>query len=172
MPISDHLLLYWMYKLSIRVSFIKIPACVNSGQKPSASSCSCAGLMYSIPCFLNLKIVDCVGGPNHWASLWMRIRWRSHTLSRQTAIFFMLHTGDPAYLLVANRYYIRNLSLTINPTTNQSDQTLVSKNMTNAVGLDYDWREQTMYWTDVTGDHHDISRTALSGRGPHKVTHH
>lgn len=68
-----------------------------------------------------------------------------------------------AYLLVANRYYIRNLTLQTYPPSNRSKQTLVDQSMTNAVGLDYDWSNQMLYWTDVTDDKHEISRMSFNG---------
>ena len=69
--------------------------------------------------------------------------------------------GDPAYLLVANRYYIRNISLA----SSEFSQTLVTRNLVNAVGLDYDWKEQMIYWADVTSEEHNISRMYMNGTG-------
>lgn len=64
---------------------------------------------------------------------------------------------------MANRYYIRNVSLDVN--ISQTSQKLISKNLTNAVGLDYDWREKKIYWSDVTNSEHSISRMNFDGSG-------
>lgn len=61
-------------------------------------------------------------------------------------------------MIVTNRYYLRNVSMDYNST-----QTLISKNLTNAVGLDYDWRDQKIYWTDVSSDKTAISRMDFNG---------
>ncbi|CAH1165542.1 unnamed protein product [Phyllotreta striolata] len=46
-------------------------------------------------------------------------------------------------LILANRYYIRELDL-------NGRSTLLAHNLTNAVALDYDWLTQCLYWSDVT----------------------
>lgn len=46
-------------------------------------------------------------------------------------------------LILANRYYIRELDL-------RGHSTLRAHNLTNAVALDYDWASQCIYWSDVT----------------------
>ncbi|KAF7273554.1 hypothetical protein GWI33_013751, partial [Rhynchophorus ferrugineus] len=46
-------------------------------------------------------------------------------------------------LLVANRYYIREIDL-------NGFATIRAHNLTNAVGLDYDWLSQCIYWSDVS----------------------
>uniref|UniRef100_A0AAR5Q0J0 EGF-like domain-containing protein n=1 Tax=Dendroctonus ponderosae TaxID=77166 RepID=A0AAR5Q0J0_DENPD len=46
-------------------------------------------------------------------------------------------------LLLANRYYIREIDLLGN-------SNLIAHNLTNAVALDYDWATQCIYWSDVT----------------------
>ncbi|KAJ8961610.1 hypothetical protein NQ314_005912 [Rhamnusium bicolor] len=46
-------------------------------------------------------------------------------------------------LILANRYYIRELDLL-------GHSTLLAHNLTNAVALDYDWATQCIYWSDVT----------------------
>lgn len=66
-------------------------------------------------------------------------------------------------MLVANRYYIRNLTLNTYPPKNQSKQALVAGTMVNAVGLDYDWRTQKIFWNDVTDDQHSISYMNFDG---------
>lgn len=66
-------------------------------------------------------------------------------------------------MLVANRYYIRKLSLQIDSNVNRSVQSLLAHNLLNAVGLDYDWLEQKIYWTDVTTEQQKISRMDFNG---------
>ncbi|XP_074039673.1 LDL receptor protein 1 [Leptinotarsa decemlineata] len=46
-------------------------------------------------------------------------------------------------LILANRYYIREVDLT-------GTSTLLAHNLTNGVALDYDWLSQCIYWSDVT----------------------
>lgn len=46
-------------------------------------------------------------------------------------------------LILANRYYIRKLDL-------MGDATLLVHNLTNAVALDFDWKTQCFFWSDVT----------------------
>ncbi|XP_066143818.1 prolow-density lipoprotein receptor-related protein 1 [Euwallacea fornicatus] len=46
-------------------------------------------------------------------------------------------------LLLANRYYIREVNLF-------GESNLIAHNLTNAVALDYDWETQCIYWSDVT----------------------
>ncbi|KAL1502195.1 hypothetical protein ABEB36_007373 [Hypothenemus hampei] len=46
-------------------------------------------------------------------------------------------------LLLANRYYIREIDL-------GGNLNLIAHNLTNAVALDYDWATQCIYWSDVT----------------------
>lgn len=49
----------------------------------------------------------------------------------------------PATLILANRYYIRQVELS-------GHATLLAHNLTNVVALDYDWRSKCIYWSDVT----------------------
>ncbi|KAL3288606.1 hypothetical protein HHI36_003043 [Cryptolaemus montrouzieri] len=48
-----------------------------------------------------------------------------------------------ATIILANRYYIRELDL-------NGRSALLAHNLTNAVALDYDWKDQCLYWSDVT----------------------
>ncbi|ETE71786.1 Low-density lipoprotein receptor-related protein 1, partial [Ophiophagus hannah] len=59
-------------------------------------------------------------------------------------------TDDEPFLIFANRYYLRKLSL------DGSNYTLLKQGLNNAVALDFDYREQMIYWTDV------LHRTGLS----------
>lgn len=47
-------------------------------------------------------------------------------------------------LLISNRYYIRQVDL------KGHDSQLRVKNLTNAVALDFDWKDKCIYWSDVT----------------------
>jgi len=69
--------------------------------------------------------------------------------------------------MVANRYYIRNISMYGSAEDNSTLPriTLITKDLTNAVGLDYDYQEQKIYWSDVTNDIHKISRMDFNGGG-------
>ncbi|XP_060522093.1 prolow-density lipoprotein receptor-related protein 1 isoform X3 [Cylas formicarius] len=53
------------------------------------------------------------------------------------------NSTEKVSLLLANRYYIRELDL-------QGNSNLLAHNLTNAVALDYDWETQCIYWSDVT----------------------
>lgn len=53
------------------------------------------------------------------------------------------NSSVPATLILANRYYIRELSMTGN-------SVLRAHNLTNAVALDYDLKTQCLFWSDVT----------------------
>ncbi|CAH0551681.1 unnamed protein product [Brassicogethes aeneus] len=53
------------------------------------------------------------------------------------------NSTDNANLILANRYYIREIDLL-------GHSTLLAHNLTNAVALDYDWASQCIYWSDVT----------------------
>lgn len=55
-------------------------------------------------------------------------------------------------LIFANRYYIRELDLAGNVN-------LLAHNLANAVGLDFDWQEDCLYWSDVTALGSSIKRT-------------
>lgn len=49
----------------------------------------------------------------------------------------------PARLILANRYYIRQVEL-------HGQATLLAHNLTNVVALDYEWKNKCIYWSDVT----------------------
>jgi low-density lipoprotein receptor-related protein 1 (alpha-2-macroglobulin receptor) len=53
------------------------------------------------------------------------------------------NSSIPVSLVLANRYYIRELDL-------DGRSTLIAHNLTNAVALDYDWTSKCIYWSDVT----------------------
>ena len=55
-------------------------------------------------------------------------------------------------LIFSNRYYIRQIS------TKGFDNKLVVRNLTNAVALDFDWRDDCIYWSDVTALGSSIKR--------------
>jgi integrin beta 2 len=58
-------------------------------------------------------------------------------------------------LLVANRYYIRFVNITTGFSTE------VKSNCTNAVAVDFDYREQYIYWSDITFTSFSISRMSI-----------
>lgn len=56
-----------------------------------------------------------------------------------------------ATVILANRYYIRQLDL-------NGRSTILAHNLSNAVALDYDWKEECLYWSDVTQHGSSIRR--------------
>ncbi|XP_062842266.1 low-density lipoprotein receptor-related protein 1 isoform X2 [Trichomycterus rosablanca] len=80
---------------------------------------------------------------------------------------FELSTSDPTvckstsdeepFLIFANRYYLRKLNL------DGTNYTLIKQGLNNAVALDFDYREQMIYWTDVTTQGSMIRRMHING---------
>ncbi|MGH0138785.1 UNVERIFIED_CONTAM: hypothetical protein FKN15_000914 [Acipenser sinensis] len=80
---------------------------------------------------------------------------------------FELKASDPTickstaeeepFLIFANRYYLRKLNL------DGSNYTLLKQGLNNAVALDFDYREQMIYWTDVTTQGSMIRRMHING---------
>uniref|UniRef100_A0A670IUS4 LDL receptor related protein 1 n=1 Tax=Podarcis muralis TaxID=64176 RepID=A0A670IUS4_PODMU len=66
-------------------------------------------------------------------------------------------TDEEPFLIFANRYYLRKLSL------DGSNYTLLKQGLNNAVALDFDYREQMIYWTDVTTQGSMIRRMHING---------
>ncbi|KAF7240342.1 Low-density lipoprotein receptor-related protein 1 [Varanus komodoensis] len=66
-------------------------------------------------------------------------------------------TEDEPFLIFANRYYLRKLSL------DGSNYTLLKQGLNNAVALDFDYRAQMIYWTDVTTQGSMIRRMHING---------
>uniref|UniRef100_H9H785 LDL receptor related protein 1 n=1 Tax=Monodelphis domestica TaxID=13616 RepID=H9H785_MONDO len=64
--------------------------------------------------------------------------------------------GEP-FLIFANRYYLRKLNL------DGTNYTLLKQGLNNAVALDFDYREQMIYWTDVTTQGSMIRRMNING---------
>uniref|UniRef100_A0A8D2LBK3 Prolow-density lipoprotein receptor-related protein 1 n=1 Tax=Varanus komodoensis TaxID=61221 RepID=A0A8D2LBK3_VARKO len=64
---------------------------------------------------------------------------------------------DEPFLIFANRYYLRKLSL------DGSNYTLLKQGLNNAVALDFDYRAQMIYWTDVTTQGSMIRRMHING---------
>ena len=52
--------------------------------------------------------------------------------------------GVTPTVLFSNRYYIREVDL------HTRHASVRAHNLTNAVALDYDWKDQCLYWSDVT----------------------
>ena len=68
--------------------------------------------------------------------------------------------GQPKpVLLISNRYYIRNVSLS------GSVVELMASDLQNAIALDFDWQEQYVYWSDVMSGGSNISRMFINGTG-------
>ncbi|XP_059475497.1 low-density lipoprotein receptor-related protein 1 isoform X2 [Neocloeon triangulifer] len=59
-------------------------------------------------------------------------------------------TVEPS-LIFSNRYYIRQTAL-------NGDITLLATNLTSAVALDFHWKEQCIYWSDITSHGSSIKR--------------
>lgn len=68
-----------------------------------------------------------------------------------------------AKLILANRYYIRELDI-------QGHSTLLAHNLTNAVALDFDWSSKRLFWSDVTASGSFI-KTQVIGSNVTKVLH-
>ncbi|KAM4699918.1 prolow-density lipoprotein receptor-related protein 1 isoform 2-T2 [Discoglossus pictus] len=64
---------------------------------------------------------------------------------------------EEPFLIFANRYYLRKLSLGGN------NYTLLKQGLNNAVALDFDYREEMIYWTDVTTQGSMIRRMHING---------
>lgn len=73
-----------------------------------------------------------------------------------------------AKLLFTNHYYIREIDLA-------GHMTLLVHNLTNAVGLDFDWKEKCLYWSDVTNLGSSMKRKCvdqiLSGNRSYEILH-
>ncbi|XP_072105063.1 low-density lipoprotein receptor-related protein 1-like [Mobula birostris] len=67
------------------------------------------------------------------------------------------NSDDEAFLIFANRYYLRKLNL------DGSNYSLLKQGLNNAVALDFNYREQHVYWTDVTTQGSMIRRMHLNG---------
>lgn len=50
---------------------------------------------------------------------------------------------EPIKIIFSNRYYIREVDIT-------GQMTILIRNLSNAVALDYDWETQCYFWSDVT----------------------
>ena len=74
-------------------------------------------------------------------------------------LILLIFLAIPPVLLVANRYYIRNISVMENHTE------LVSKRLNNAVAVDFLWNNgnSSIYWSDVTSNGSSISVMNLDG---------
>ncbi|KAG9328294.1 hypothetical protein JZ751_015364, partial [Albula glossodonta] len=64
---------------------------------------------------------------------------------------------EEAFLIFANRYYLRKLNL------DGSNYTLIKQGLNNAVALDFHYAEQMIYWTDVTTQGSMIRRMHING---------
>uniref|UniRef100_A0A3Q4HZ43 Low density lipoprotein receptor-related protein 1Aa n=1 Tax=Neolamprologus brichardi TaxID=32507 RepID=A0A3Q4HZ43_NEOBR len=66
-------------------------------------------------------------------------------------------SDEEPFLIFANRYYLRKLNL------DGSNYTLIKQGLNNAVALDFDYRQQMIYWTDVTTQGSMIRRMHING---------
>uniref|UniRef100_A0A8C2WTY4 LDL receptor related protein 1 n=1 Tax=Cyclopterus lumpus TaxID=8103 RepID=A0A8C2WTY4_CYCLU len=66
-------------------------------------------------------------------------------------------SDEEPFLIFANRYYLRKLNL------DASNYTLLKQGLNNAVALDFDYRQQMIYWTDVTTQGSMIRRMHING---------
>ncbi|XP_029681819.1 low-density lipoprotein receptor-related protein 1-like isoform X3 [Takifugu rubripes] len=66
-------------------------------------------------------------------------------------------SDEEPFLIFANRYYLRKLNL------DGSNYTLLKQGLNNAVALDFDYRQQMIYWTDVTTQGSMIRRMYING---------
>ncbi|XP_076861463.1 low-density lipoprotein receptor-related protein 1-like isoform X3 [Brachyhypopomus gauderio] len=73
-----------------------------------------------------------------------------HTVCKSTS-------DEEPFLIFANRYYLRKLNL------DGSNYTLLKQGLNNAVALDFDYRQQMIYWTDVTTQGSMIRRMRING---------
>uniref|UniRef100_A0AAR2JKN9 EGF-like domain-containing protein n=1 Tax=Pygocentrus nattereri TaxID=42514 RepID=A0AAR2JKN9_PYGNA len=66
-------------------------------------------------------------------------------------------SDEEPFLIFANRYYLRKLNL------DGTNYTLLKQGLNNAVALDFDYRQQMIYWTDVTTQGSMIRRMNING---------
>ncbi|KAL5005791.1 hypothetical protein ScPMuIL_016949 [Solemya velum] len=69
--------------------------------------------------------------------------------------------GNHPFLIIANRYQLLRTNISLH---DQHLETLVT-GLNNAVGVDFDFKDQYLYWTDVTNTNSTISRAKLNGTG-------
>lgn len=72
-----------------------------------------------------------------------------------------LPEGQP-YLLVSNRYFIKKVSL--NGTID-----IIVKNLTHSVAIDFDYKEQKLYWTDIHSQSSTINRISMNASEDEQV---
>lgn len=85
-------------------------------------------------------------------------------LNHAFLISYFYFTAIEPRLIYTNRYYIRALDY------RSGETSLLAHNLTNAVGLDYDWVEQCLYWSDVAALGSSIRRLCHnSTNGTHQV---
>ncbi|XP_062600838.1 low-density lipoprotein receptor-related protein 1-like [Saccostrea cucullata] len=68
--------------------------------------------------------------------------------------------SEKPYLILANGFYIRNISFT-------GYQKLILHDLNNAVAIDFDYRDQMIYWSEITATMSKISRLNITDQ---KVT--
>ena len=61
------------------------------------------------------------------------------------------------YLVFSNRYYVRHMSL------DGQFERIIAQDFLNVVALDFDWREQRLYFMDI--QQHKLFRSYMNGTG-------
>jgi hypothetical protein len=67
-----------------------------------------------------------------------------------------LSTDQHPFLIVSYRHYIQRVSFT----GSVAEPILVS-GLNNAVAIDFDWKEQYIYWSDITSKSSSINRQKM-----------
>ena len=68
-----------------------------------------------------------------------------------------------SFLVYSRRTEIRGISLS----EDHDERMIPVVGLRNAIGLDFDFAENRLYWTDITDD--SISRIKIDGRGYEKI---
>ncbi|KAK3082885.1 hypothetical protein FSP39_007983 [Pinctada imbricata] len=63
------------------------------------------------------------------------------------------------FLILANRYYLRNISFSGH---NLGSQTIIVRNLKNAVAVDFDVKEEFIYWSEITSNSSTINRMNIT----------
>ncbi|XP_052236453.1 prolow-density lipoprotein receptor-related protein 1-like isoform X3 [Dreissena polymorpha] len=78
--------------------------------------------------------------------------------------------GNPPFLLVSNRYFINRVDLTPDNTTGMYATSVVQANLSHSVAVDFDYKENMIYWTDIRSQSSTINRRRLD-RNDTEVLH-
>lgn len=69
----------------------------------------------------------------------------------------LFFTGPEPFLIYSDRLEIRKYKM------KTREASTIVPDLTNAIGLDFDWEEQAVYWSDVNDD--KIEKAFLNGTG-------